>query len=37
MAEAEKLDLVLQDAVYANPKLDITDKIIAILNSEAAK
>ncbi len=37
VAEAEKLDLVLQDAVYANPKLDITDKIIAILNSEAAK
>ena len=37
VAEAEKIDLVLQDAVYANPKLDITDKVIAILNSEAAK
>jgi outer membrane protein len=28
IAEQEKLDVVLQDAVYRNPKLDITDKVL---------
>ncbi len=28
IAEAEKYDLVLQEAVYRNPKIDITDKVI---------
>ncbi|MBE9609398.1 OmpH family outer membrane protein [Chitinilyticum piscinae] len=28
IAEAERYDVILQDAVYRNPKLDITDKII---------
>ena len=33
VAEAEKYDLVLQDAVYINPKHDITDKVIKALNT----
>ncbi|MEO8856917.1 MAG: OmpH family outer membrane protein [Burkholderiaceae bacterium] len=33
VAEAEKYDLVLQDAVYINPKHDITDKVIKALNA----
>jgi outer membrane protein len=33
VAEAEKYDLVLQEAVYANPKHDITDKVIKALNA----
>ncbi len=36
VAEAEKYDLVLQDAVYINPKHDITDKVIKALNASAA-
>ena len=35
VAEAEKYDLVLQDAVYINPKHDITDKVIKALNAGA--
>lgn len=37
VAEAEKYDLVLQDAVYVNPKHDITDKVLTILNAPSAK
>lgn len=37
VAEAEKYDLVLQEAVYVNPKHDITEKVIRALNSGAAK
>ena len=33
VAEAEKYDLIIQDAAYINPKLDITDKVIEVLNS----
>ena len=33
VAEAEKYDLVLQDAVYINPKHDITDKVLKALNA----
>ncbi|TXK27882.1 OmpH family outer membrane protein [Ottowia sp. GY511] len=32
VAEAEKYDVILQEAVYINPKLDITDKVIKALN-----
>lgn len=32
LAEAEKYDLILQEAVYVNPKHDITDKVIKALN-----
>lgn len=31
VAEAEKYDLILQEAVYINPKFDITDKVIKAL------
>jgi outer membrane protein len=37
VAEAEKYDLVLQEAVYVNPKHDITDKVIKALNSGNGK
>jgi outer membrane protein len=33
VAEAEKYDVVLQEAVYINPKHDITDKVIRALNA----
>jgi len=32
VAEAEKFDLVLQEAVYINTRNDITDKVLKILN-----
>ena len=37
VAEAENYDLVLQDAVYVNPKHDLTDKVLSILNAQSAK
>ena len=37
VAEAEKYDLVLQEAVYVNPKHDITEKVIKALNTAPAK
>jgi len=33
VAEAEKYDLVIQEAVYINPKHDITEKVITGLNN----
>ncbi|XAH21790.1 OmpH family outer membrane protein [Xylophilus sp. GW821-FHT01B05] len=36
VAEAEKYDVILQEAVYINPKYDITDKVIKALNAAAA-
>jgi outer membrane protein len=33
VAEQEKYDLILQEAVYINPKHDITDKVIRALNT----
>jgi outer membrane protein len=33
VAEAEKYDLVLQEAVYINPKHDITDKVLKAINA----
>ena len=35
--ESEKYDLILQEAVFAGPKVDITDKVIKALNAQAAK
>ena len=35
VAEAEKYDVVIQEAVYISPKHDITDKVIKALNSNA--
>jgi outer membrane protein len=31
IAESEKYDLIVQDAVYFSPRIDITDKIIKAL------
>ena len=35
VAEADKYDLILQEVVYFNPKHDITDKVLKILNNGA--
>jgi outer membrane protein len=35
VAEQEKFDLVLGDAVFVNPRIDITDKVIKALSSGA--
>lgn len=37
LAEAEKYDLIIQEAVYVNPKHDITDKVIKSLNTGNAR
>ena len=37
IAVAEKYDFIFQDAVYVNPKHDITDKVLKALNAAAAK
>lgn len=34
IAESESYDLVLQEAVYRNPKIDITDKVLQYLSVE---
>ena len=31
IAEAEKYDIIFQEAVYANPRIDVTDKVIKAL------
>lgn len=36
IAAAEKYDIIFQDAVYVNPKIDMTDKVIKALNVPAA-
>ena len=33
VAETEKYDYVLQEAVYVNPKHDITEKVLKVLNA----
>jgi outer membrane protein len=33
VAETEKYDLVVQDVVYINPKHDITEKVLKVLNA----
>jgi outer membrane protein len=37
VAEAEKYDVIFQEAVYINPKHDITEKVIRSLNSSAGR
>jgi len=37
IAVAEQYDFIFQDAVYVNPKHDVTDKVIKALNVPAAK
>jgi len=35
--DAEKYDLILQEAVFAGPRIDITDKVVKALNAQGAK
>ena len=35
IAEQEKYDLIVQEAVYFNPRIDITEKVLRTLNSGA--
>lgn len=35
--ETEKYDLILQEAVFAGPKIDITDKVVKALNAQGGK
>jgi outer membrane protein len=35
--DGEKYDLILQDVVFASPKVDITDKVIKALNAQGGK
>ncbi|AKJ29009.1 OmpH family outer membrane protein [Caldimonas brevitalea] len=35
--EQEKYDLILQEAVFAGPRVDITDKVIKALNANGGK
>jgi outer membrane protein len=37
IAVAEKYDFIFQDAVYVNPRHDITDKVLKALNSSTSK
>lgn len=37
VAEQEKYDVILQEAVYINPKFDITDKVLKALNAPGTK
>ena len=37
VAEAEKYDLILQEAVYFNPKHDITDRVIKALDASGVR
>ncbi len=34
--DGEKYDLILQEVVFAGPRVDITDKVIKVLNAPAA-
>lgn len=34
IAEAEKFDLILQEAVFRSPRIDITDKVIKALSAD---
>ena len=35
IAEAEKFDLILQEAVYRNPRIDITDRVLKALAADS--
>ena len=34
IAETEKYDIIFQEAVYASPRIDITDKVLKALNTK---
>ncbi|MFX7804429.1 OmpH family outer membrane protein [Acinetobacter baumannii] len=33
IAEQEKYDIIFQEAVYASPRIDITEKVLKALNA----
>ncbi len=35
IAETDKLDIVIQEAVWASPRIDITDKVIKLLDDSS--
>ncbi|HUW38622.1 MAG TPA: OmpH family outer membrane protein [Rhodocyclaceae bacterium] len=37
IAETEKFDLILQEAVYASPRIDLTDRVIKALSDGSTK
>jgi outer membrane protein len=37
IAESEKYDLIVQEAVYRNPRIDITDKVLKALAADNSK
>lgn len=37
IAESEKYDLIVQEAVYFSPRIDITDKVIKALSADTGK
>ena len=37
IAETEKYDIIFQEAVYASPRIDITDKVLKVLNGSTTK
>jgi len=37
IAESEKYDIIFQEAVYASPRIDITDKVIKALADKPAQ
>jgi outer membrane protein len=37
IAEREEYDVILQEAVYRNPKVDITDKVLKYLSTEISE
>lgn len=37
IAETEKYDLILQEAVYASPRIDLTDRVIKALSDGSTK
>jgi outer membrane protein len=34
--DGDKYDVILQEAIFAGPRVDITEKVIKALNSQAA-
>jgi outer membrane protein len=36
VAEQEKYDVILQEAIFAGPRVDITEKVIKALNAAPA-
>ncbi|HWS75401.1 MAG TPA: OmpH family outer membrane protein, partial [Quisquiliibacterium sp.] len=37
IAEQEKYDFILQEAVFASPRVDITEKVLRALSAPAGK